>query len=57
MILKCKLEKNIYLFQENDGGLERWGKSLNGLTKLSKFKELGTLMYGDPAKGPSIVSR
>jgi len=43
--------------EENDGGMERWGKSLNGLTKPSKFKELGTLMYGDPAQDPSIVSR
>ena len=32
------------------------GKSLNGLTELSKFRELGTLIYGDPAQGPSIVS-
>ncbi|XP_065916969.1 E3 ubiquitin-protein ligase COP1-like [Dysidea avara] len=42
--------------EANDGGLEKWGKSLNGLTELSKFRELGTLMYGDPAQGPSIVS-
>ena len=50
----------VFLFpdpEENDGGLEKWGKSLSGLNKLSKFKELGTLMYGDPAQGPSIVSR
>lgn len=39
------------------GSLEEWGKSLNGLTQLQKFRELGTLMYGDPAQGPSIVSR
>ena len=37
--------------------LEDWGKSLNGLTQFNKFRELGTLMYGDPAQGPSIVSR
>ena len=39
------------------GSLEEWGRSLNGLTELKKFRELGTLMYGDPAQGPSIVSR
>jgi len=55
--MHARKEYFISLFEENDRGLERWGKSLNGLTKLSKFKELGTLMYGDPAKGPSIVSR
>ena len=36
--------------------LEEWCRSLNGLTQLEKFRELGTLMYGDPAQGPSIVS-
>jgi len=41
----------------SDSGLERCAQSLNGLTKFIKFKELGTLMYGDPAQGPSIVSR
>ena len=39
------------------GSLEEWGRSLNGLTQLQKFRELGTLQYGDPAQGPSIVSR
>jgi len=43
--------------EANDGGLEKWGKSLNAVTELNQFKELGTLMYGDPAQGPSIVSR
>ena len=38
------------------GSLEEWGKSLNGLTQLQKFRELGTLQYGDPAQGPNIVS-
>ena len=42
---------------KSDCGLEHWGKSFNGLTQLTKFKELGTLLYGDPAQGPSIVSR
>ena len=41
----------------SDSGLEQCAQSLNGLTKFIKFKELGTLMYGDPAQGPSIVSR
>ena len=36
--------------------LEEWGKSLNGLTEFKKFRELGTIKYGDPAQGPSIVS-
>ena len=38
--------------------LEKWDRSLNGLTRLKKFiRELGTLIYGDPAQGPNIVTR
>ena len=42
---------------KSDCGLEQWGKSFNGLMQLMKFKELGTLLYGDPTQGSSIVSR
>ena len=34
------------------GSLEEWGRSLNELTQLKKFRELGTLMYDNQA-GPS----
>ena len=43
--------------QLSDIVLEQWGSSLSGLTKFHKFKELGNVMYGDPAQGPNIVER
>ena len=51
-VQKMNVFKVLHMFldpEANDEELEKWEKTL--------FKELGTLMYRDPAQGSNIVSR
>ena len=50
------IRARVPVLSDPQGSLEEWGRLLNGLTQLKKFRELGTLMYAHPAQGPSIVS-
>jgi len=50
------IQARVPVLSSIQSSLEEWEKSLNGLTKPKKFGELGTLLYGDPTQGPSILS-